>query len=526
MSAEDKEHYRKLRQGWSACAEYPSQAVLDILGEICETVKTEEQQQVAEQNGIEILNQTQKEKLYMRILAYSFLFQIRPSAGRMEEFIDMVCYAENLDYRAKYFLFYQVEYLVFMNPQLETKEVLWKKWKLLEEIKFEVKKQLQVELTKIPMMERNKNLVIVITEQFLGERHAPTKVTLDRSTFIKQNMGKEVLIFNTAEAFAPSGVVWFLGAKYGIYKEEKSREEYQYWKGEKLPYFQCDNIMPDIDVMTMLLETVKSLKPEMVIHIGGSSLVAGLIDEMIPVLTIGTTQSGIVPTLTHYQTVQGMTDPKWNWVLQKMGKEEGHVIPAKFTFSFEKQQEITTRREQGLPEEMFLLFTVGNRLDEEVTDTFLDMLESVLSEKIGMVFIGPFDKFELRAKEHPAICPYLYSLGWSSDLFSRIELCDLYVNPLRKGGGTSVVMAMCKGKPAISTDYGDVAGFIGKDFWCKNYEEMALEILRYANRPDFYKKKSAQALELSKMYIDTEHEFRRIIGEYQRLQDVDNDRES
>lgn len=518
MNSDSARLYEKLQQEIKLCPDTPSECLTELAENLWKTLRGEPDAEFIERMERELLTEAGAHGVYMNVYLLSLLIQVNPTAELVDNLLELAHRTEVLNYRAKNFLFYQIEKLVFMNPRLETKEVLWKKWELLEQVKKEAMRELAVTLAVIPPEARNQKLTLVITEQFLEVQHAPTKVALDRCALLKKVLGEEVLLINTAEAFAKSGTIWFVGAVSGIYKAEKCQEKYQYWEGEQIPYLQCENQMPDIDVMTMLLETVKSLKPGMVIHIGGSSLVAGLIDEMIPVLTIGTTQSGIVPTLTRYQTAQGMKDSKWNWVLQKMGKEKGHVIPAKFTFSFEKQQEITTRRKQGLPEEMFLLFTVGNRLDEEVTDAFLDMLESVLSEKIGMVFIGPFDKFELRAKEHPAIRPYLYCLGWCSDLFSRMELCDLYVNPLRKGGGTSAVMAMCKGKPAISTDYGDVAGFIGTEFCCKDYKEMAEEILTYAKDAAWYAKQSARALQIADEYLDTAQEFKRVISEYRRLQ--------
>ena len=102
-------------------------------------------------------------------------------------------------------------------------------------------------------------------------------------------------------------------------------------------------------------------------------------------------------------------------------------------------------------------------MDEEVTDDFLKMLRGVLSPQIGVVFIGKFETYEKVAERYPNIRQYMYQLGFCSDILSKLEICDLYVNPTRKGGGTSAVEAMSKGLPTISVSYGDVAGIIGEE---------------------------------------------------------------
>ena len=93
---------------------------------------------------------------------------------------------------------------------------------------------------------------------------------------------------------------------------------------------------------------------------------------------------------------------------------------------------------------------------------------------------------------------------------------DLYINPIRKGGATSAVEAMSKGKPVLTVAYGDVAGTVGEEFCCQSYAEMAKLIRLYQKDAIFYKQKSQEALNLAEKYLDDETEFSRIVNEYQR----------
>jgi hypothetical protein len=51
----------------------------------------------------------------------------------------------------------------------------------------------------IPARERNKNVVVVMTNQFLGILHGPTQTALDRCHVLQTTMDKDVFLVNTAE---------------------------------------------------------------------------------------------------------------------------------------------------------------------------------------------------------------------------------------------------------------------------------------------------------------------------------------
>lgn len=206
----------------------------------------------------------------------------------------------------------------------------------------------------------------------------------------------------------------------------------------------------------------------------------------------------------------------WLQVLKNVGGTEENLIEGIFTFALKEQLEITSRQKEGLPCGQFLLAVVGGRLDYEVTNEFLDMLETLVSEEIGVVFIGKFTGFAKKMALYPKIKPYAYYLGFCTDVLSKLEICDLYVNPIRKGGGTSVVEAMSKGKPAVSVNLGDVGSILGEKFCCKDYEEMANIIKHYAQDQAFYEEKAQEAYRLAEIYMDNDNVFKRILEEYDR----------
>lgn len=107
--------------------------------------------------------------------------------------------------------------------------------------------------------------------------------------------------------------------------------------------------------------------------------------------------------------------------------------------------------------------------------------------------------------------------GVVKDILSVIEHFDLYVNPIRRGGGTSVIEAMYKKIPAVTVDYGDV----GDQFCCKNYDEMVPIIKEYITNKKFYEAQAKLAGELADEYLDSFKEFARIMKEYYKLQGME-----
>ena len=165
-----------------------------------------------------------------------------------------------LNYQNKYYLFYQIANMIFLHPELETEPVLTAKWRLLEQVKTEISQKLTKSLQKIPREQRDAEMVLVITEQFLGASHGPTKTALDRCVSLVNAMGKKVLLINTAELFTEVGKMPILFYYKGNYNKILSEQEFQSWKGVEIPYFQCDCTLPEVQIYEVLLQMVEQIK--------------------------------------------------------------------------------------------------------------------------------------------------------------------------------------------------------------------------------------------------------------------------
>ncbi len=449
---------------------------------------------------------------------YSVLIGMKKDPILFHEFVQYVRDNRNsFTVNTQYFLFHQLASLRFRFSELdgESKEILWRFYMELSDSFAEYFPASLLE--EIPPKERNEDLVLVITEQFIAIQHGPTKTALDRCKAIITKLGKRVLLINDAEVLSLVGMIPFFDIAAGNYMPQKMKETIQKWKGVEIPYCQCENNMPDIETMEQLLREIRAMAPGRIITIGRGGMLAQLAGRMVPMLTVGLCPSEPSYTCAKYQTLSRPLTTQEVQMLRNLGYGKEHIIESIFTSSLKPQTEHITRKELGeIPDHAFLLIVVGARLDTEVTKDFLSMLEGVLEQDMYVGFLGTFAGYQKRIGKFPKLQEQSGYLGFCQDILSRLEVCDLYVNPTRKGGGTSCVEALYKGVPVVSVDYGDVAINAGEAFCVKDYRKMQEEIRRYHNDKDYYKTMSQKARERAKLLLDTDREFIRIMKEMDR----------
>lgn len=445
---------------------------------------------------------------------YSVLIGIYKDA---DIFLEFVRYVRNVrktfSVNTQYFLFYQLSAMLFRFNELDggSKEELWKFYR---EIVDEYARLFDPALLEeIPEHDRNQDTVIVITEQFIEIQHGPTKTALDRCKALITELGKQVLLINDAEILSMVGEIPFLGAMIGTYDPEKRADIQQYWKGISIPYYQCSNQMPNLGEVEHMLKLIRAIAPERIITIGKGGILANLAGRMLPMLTIGLCPSDLEYTTGKYQALGRKLNASDIQLLTRVGYTKKHVIESVFTSSLKPQVEHISRRELGVPENSFFMVVIGARLDFEVTREFMGMFENLLEADMYVGFLGTYRQYEQHVSTFPKLKEQSAYLGFCSDILSRLEVSDLYVNPVRKGGGTSCVEALFMGVPVVSVDYGDVAVNAGEEFCVRDYTEMRNIILQYYKDKAFYETMSQRAKERADILLDTDREFVRIIQE-------------
>lgn len=426
--------------------------------------------------------------------------------------------SSNITWQEKYYLADQINFDMFNNIHLRTPE--------LEELVVELHhmaihegKQLVDVPASIGAVEqnaKNKDLVIILTSQFLSMNHGPTKTALDRAYILQKYYGKKVFLINTAEMRGMAGEMPVYPVRVGSYMPHWNEVEEITYQGEKIAFFQCYMDMPNIEDTRALVQTIWKLNPAMCLNIGGGSLVAACVNEFLPTAIIATVPSGIpfpecdIICIGHAPTSVEET------TLKNYGIKKENVIVGRFTSPFKPKQHTYVRKDFGLPEDAFLLVVVGLRLTEEISDEFVAMLDSVLSEKIQCVIMGKMVNYEERARQNEKFRKYVHNLGLQEDALAIYSLCDLYLNPIRLGGGTSAAESMSEGVPVLTTDLGDVALEVEDAYKVKDYEEMKQRIFELEADHKQWEKWSQAAKEKAEELTDSKTEFIKIIKQIEK----------
>lgn len=472
---------------------------------------------------------------YARVYLYSRLLSITGNPVYTDRILNEVMVG-SLRLNEKHFVYTQMKCLVFQKPDFKTadSEDLFRK--VYQDILKEYRSRLRIP-DRIPIEERNRGFVLVMTGQVLEIQHAPTKVALNHCQVLIRALGKEVLLINLADTMSFTGVIPLHDIFMGNYVEAYSSEDYITYKNVSIPFVQMDRGLPTVEGIQGLLDLIMEYRPYQILLIGGGSVTMDICSLVSSSLLIPLSADMAV-TYADYQARGEDRNPVKSTdvmlrkplitdidreVLSEIGKTESHLIPVRLNYAIDEQTHTYRRSDRGLPEGRTIGVVVGGRLDEEVGDDFLQMLDKAVSEGLYVTFVGGFDKGVRRITEsaYPALHANYTFVGYEDDLMALYDLVDLYINPYRAGGGTSAIEALYKGVPVLTCRYGDIYDAVGDDFAVgaigkKDYDEMEERIRLYLTDEKYYREQSEKARETAKEKVDNDQVIVDMMREFER----------
>lgn len=444
----------------------------------------------------------------LQIYLYSVLAYFFGGGCYARKILELVRNSELLIEDNRYFVYNQLLAYSFRFADYLTPEDNRALRMMYREIYYSYRDSLGIVRSVVPEAERNPKVVVFLTSQYLNEQHGPTKTVLDRCEVIADKMGAAPVIINTAELCAAIGYIPYFQPLFGNYREELQNIRQVTYHGKQFPYMQCSEFMPNPEEIAGVVQTVKQLNPYCVIQIGGSSICADLCSNYYPVITVGTVPSGIMTTEGQFLLKGSPVTEADLAYIRELGFSDNYLQYALFTSSFKPQTTKASRKQFGIPEEACTIIIVGARLDYEVDEAFIEeVLLPVMEHGIVPVFVGKFDFYSKRTEQYPLLGRQSVFTGFVDDILAVNEICDIYVNPGRNGGGTSVVEAMAKKLPPVSLNYGDVALGAGEEFCVRDYPEMVRQIIRLQEDTEYYAEMSEKAYRRMQYVTDSHTVF-------------------
>ncbi len=355
----------------------------------------------------------------------------------------------------------------------------------------------------IPVEKRNKNRIVIITEQIRGMRHAPTAMTLQTVYTLQKKLGYEVLLLTcTSNRMLPP---WLWLITIGYYGDEKGHRTIVY-REENIDVYQYPLVKCELEDYRDMLSQIYEWNPLFVLNMGVNNPMADLPQKFTTVVERAmTTMAPVAEGDILVRSVRN-SDEQEREVEEELAPYQKQIfLEKKFPVVFEETDKKYTRQELGLPENRFLVAIVGNRLETEIDEAFLEVMDRILhvNSQIDFVLIGQMCQIE-KSSWGGEMEKRIHYLGFCPELFGVYQVLDLYLNPKRMGGGWSSAIALKAGLPVVTLPECDVAYNVGDRYVIRNYEEMIDTTIRYAVDVQFYNEQKQWALKRADEYGEDE----------------------
>lgn len=405
-----------------------------------------------------------------------------------------------------------------MAFRLNKRKSIAEEWEMNCFLSGEMKKFLGRTFEKIPLKERNKDYIIIAVTQLLGQNHAPTRLVLELCRIIEVYLNKKVLLLNVVlktdnQILMEKGLKldWILDFKY----IEEAFGNFTYCYRDYVCHgYQIEIKRDNRYEMQMLADTINRLKPYFIWNFGGDLTYINAMKEFTTILYTGLNQGyqGVPADIAvNYFPKSPVENKEERQFLQERDVVVKDIV---INFSYIRSTGKIERSDYNIPKDAFCLAVVGNRLPDDCSEAFLCTMRQVLEQEPDcyLVFIGEEgEPFQAYVKERVGFPEQLRFLGFQKELCEVLRIMDLFVNPVRLGGGTGGILAMNEGKPVIALKSGDVASFVGERFVCESLDRYKELILRYKYDKEFYQSQSEAAQRRAEEKVTTDRDLANMI---------------
>ncbi|OOB77671.1 MAG: hypothetical protein BEN19_00320 [Epulopiscium sp. Nuni2H_MBin003] len=332
-----------------------------------------------------------------------------------------------------------------------------------------------------------KDTVVILVHQFLASTHAPTARADYYGGTLQKNFNKKVTMAITQEL--PKYTKFFT-AGTASYSEDNLNgiNKIKLNSGETVSSYQADNNNYTLDEMKSLLSYIYYIKPELVLVIGERSIIGDVCSNFTKVV-VDTLSSEIPICIAENILVEKYMMGDAAKIKYFTHKKKHFIVKPLPKFNYNRLPIPALKQEYGIDPDCFAIALVGNRLEIELTPEYTKMLEDILKidSRVHFVIIGEFEKYtyfynNLDILENSTI------LGYQKNLKRALSMCNLYLNPPRKGGGMAAIMALSERVPVVTLPKCDVEMNIGSDFTAQ-LDEYVEVVRKYVLDKEFYKSK-------------------------------------
>lgn len=350
----------------------------------------------------------------------------------------------------------------------------------------------------IDIAQRDPKLVFVFLAQFLGIRHAPSKIALDIIKDLSAQ-GIQAVMIDSCELMPRQGSIPWFGAAYA--NRANFNTELIEYEGVSFNYVQLSDNMPSANEMLSVLNLVNSYRPYFCVTVG-ESIVADMCSQLVPNVVVPT-----VARLPHTLSQFRLADPS----ISRDGVTitDTDFLQGILDYRMVPKISSSDAAKPSLSDGPFNIAIIGNRLDVELKDDFFRFLASLLPFNVRFIFIGEFANYPDWCQKYAFLLQHAESKGFQSELTTALAGCHAFLNYPRVGGGHSALYAMRAGLPVLTLKHCDVYSVAGSGF--DSYADIKQEILQLIASEDYLQQQSLQALKKAAAIVEQRSDITELI---------------
>lgn len=326
--------------------------------------------------------------------------------------------------------------------------------------------------------------VAILTPQFLGDMHSPSRQCMAIAHSLKHHLGLEPHIvncnalpadnrFNVLRGFSANCTPGLNGMQEVTMEYLGNKLECRFYSAVHRPF----DLLYVMEVLTYLEE----MQIDAVICSGDLLFIQDFVYPYFPSL-YSTLGGGFPFTPHHYYWLWGQRNevPMIQASAETLGKAEDcwgfhHGIQILFD-----RGEPLQRAQYHIPEDAFVYVMVGNRLHAELDKEYLAFCERLLEqEKAYLVMIGWDETLTELVLGDFGQHPKLRLLPYQTKLRPAMALGDVFLNNFREGGATAGTIAIQENMPIVTLadcNNGSLAGPLGSCGTKDHYYEAAFRM--------------------------------------------------
>jgi len=328
--------------------------------------------------------------------------------------------------------------------------------------------------------------IALVAPQLLNLQHAPTRVVFEYARVLRQVGGRDVLVVD-AELMPQLSEAHVDEPFIANRNPRLPSEGVVTVDGTALPFHRPDIRPFCVEKVLSTLERVLRHRPDVVLSYGNWNAVGDVAARYVPTVHLPAARERAFSLADAFlfpaRTPAEATPPGDGALLPG---QRGRYVPYTFMPArFPAPAAPTPRASLGLEADDVVFAVVGNRLRDEIDEAFRDVVRAVLdaSDRAVVAVVGDGSDAGLGSAVPVAHRNRVRGVPYQPDLRAFLGACDVFLDPFRRGGGTSGYLAMLEGLAVLSLGDGDLRNYLGATLVAGSLERYRADAVALAREP-------------------------------------------